>query len=567
MGSYYVPDGNWTQAVVNSIGELQVGQHIYPIDMYALSDPAPGCQKDFLATYSCGLPNNIAPPLTVAREANGKNAIFDCKTQYDKCNNLRLSLADDGTIYLKTLDNKEIWNSQSVSGFTSINPAAAMDEDSVFTTPANDNNRPLKIKAYAGDGSPDMPGIVGRASEHNYLEPGQMLNRGEWIGSPSGTCRLMMMEDNSLQVVKSILGCNDLDIPRSIPTTPTSPDQNTGTDMDIKGARMYTIDSIYNNHIGKVGYVNNFGQLQLYPESMTSYGTQFEKIGSYNIDGAKLGEMVHTETSTECEKKCTMGSDSEGGNTQECAGIIFDISKTNSEPNCQLLNKAMYNQHRIIDNKYEYYIRQKGVSGQDNSCPYDVSIQTAGFWQGEDLSSNNMTPNTLCGLANYVAAERTNVANKLPEVYNNLQYKDNNGNVKNYSFADASNNASTASKSGFKYWYESLQHKYTILKNQIFSTNTDIDNKFNELQSSRQDLADWTGEQLQNLTAMNEDRDLNMMSQNYRHIMWSILAIIIIIGTIKITKSFGSASASSGSASSGPASGGSGRSGSRGGYR
>ena len=57
-----------------------------------------------------------------------------------------------------------------------------------------------------------------------------------------------------------------------------------------------------------------------------------------------------------------------------------------------------------------------------------------------------------------------------------------------------------------------------------------------ELEESKKDLADWTGEQLQNLQAMTEDRDLNMMSQNYRHILWSILAIIIIIGTLKMTK-------------------------------
>ena len=52
--TYYVPEGNWTQPLVNSFGELEVGQHIYPIDVFPLGDPAPGCQKDFIATYSCG---------------------------------------------------------------------------------------------------------------------------------------------------------------------------------------------------------------------------------------------------------------------------------------------------------------------------------------------------------------------------------------------------------------------------------------------------------------------------------------------------------------------------------
>ena len=548
--SYYVPQGNWTQPVVNSLGELEVGQHIYPIDMFPLGNPAPGCQKDFIATYSCGPSSNTAQILTVPKEAGGKNAVFDCQAQFDKCNNLRLSLADNGTIYIKTLDNKEIWNSQSLTGFTTIDPASAMNEESVFTSSANDNNRPLKIKAYAGDGSADMPDIVGRASIHNYLEPGQMLTPGQWIGSPSGTCRLIMMEDNSLHVVKSILGCNDLDIPLTRQDASTTTGDQTSSTIDANCGRLYTIPSIYNNHIGKVGYINNYGELQLYPDSMTSYDSEFENIGAYNIDGSKLGQTFHAETLAKCQEKCTMGSDT-NGNTQECAGIIFDISKTNSEPNCQLLTKDMYNQHRIIDNKYQYYIRQKGVTGQNSSCPYEVTVQKSGFWQGEDLSSNNMTPDTLCGLSNYVADERTQVANELPDVYNNLQYKDNAGNVRNYSYADAKNKASTASKTGFKYWYESLQDKYAIMKKQIFNTNTNIDSKFNELQASRQDLADWTGEQLQNLTAMNEDRDLNMMSQNYRHIMWSILAILIIIGTIKLTKSSGSSSSSSGSISRG----------------
>ena len=57
------------------------------------------------------------------------------------------------------------------------------------------------------------------------------------------------------------------------------------------------------------------------------------------------------------------------------------------------------------------------------------------------------------------------------------------------------------------------------------------------MQESRRELGDWTGEQLKQLNAMNEDRDLNRISQNYKHILWSILAIIIIIAAIRITRS------------------------------
>ena len=39
-----------------------------------------------------------------------------------------------------------------------------------------------------------------------------------------------------------------------------------------------------------------------------------------------------------------------------------------------------------------------------------------------------------------------------------------------------------------------------------------------------------------NINAMVDDTDLNMVSQNYKHLIWTILAILFIIGAIKITK-------------------------------
>ena len=150
-----------------------------------------------------------------------------------------------------------------------------------------------------------------------------------------------------------------------------------------------------------------------------------------------------------------------------------------------------------------------------------------------------MSTATKCGLANFVENERTKVRSELPEVMKNIQYKDADGNLSEaIKYADISGNAVLLdkNKNGFKYWFERLQDKYNILTGNLFSTKDSIKNKMDELEESKKDLADWTGEQLQNLQAMTEDRDLNMMSQNYRHILWSILAIIIIIGTLKMTK-------------------------------
>ena len=128
-----------------------------------------------------------------------------------------------------------------------------------------------------------------------------------------------------------------------------------------------------------------------------------------------------------------------------------------------------------------------------------------------------MSETTKCGLAKFTEEERDTVA------YGKEVLMDDIDNV-----SDVENS--------FKSLFNNLKQKYKLLIGHITNTNTSIQTKFNELQNTKKDLADWTGDQLQNLEAMDDDTDLNMMSENYRHIMWSILAIIIIITTIKLTK-------------------------------
>ena len=84
-----------------------------------------------------------------------------------------------------------------------------------------------------------------------------------------------------------------------------------------------------------------------------------------------------------------------------------------------------------------------------------------------------------------------------------------------------------------------LRRKFSKIKQRINNSGRRMDTKLKDLQDTREDLGDWTGNQLKQLEAMNEDRDLNRISQNYKHILWSILAILIVIGLIKFTKSFG----------------------------
>jgi hypothetical protein len=563
MGSYYVPDGNWTSNVVNGLGNGALNVFDYIPNVDSTSDPALGCSKGFTSNYRCGL-SNTPKTVTVAAEAKGQPVHFDCSDEYAKCNNLKLTLTDDGKLTLATLDGKTVlWDSVTSFGAKGSMPANTII-DANFTADIP-NDAALTVPIYAGDGiiKPSDVGAGGgngRRYPYNYLLAGQMLETGQWIGSPSGTCRLIMGgtpdAPNTLQVVKSVLGCSSLDnsfvtdamsdarsdvSPEStVSQTVTQADETiTASAIDTNAVRLYTIPNIHPENVGKAGYVNNLGQLQLYPDSMTAYVSNYDIItgeegSGYKIAGAALGASFSATDANSCKEICSSGSTA-NNDSQKCAGFVFDSTTAR----CQLLDNTLYRQHRIIDANSQFYMRQKHAANQDVSCPTDVTDKNAAFWH--DTSANsNMSPTTTCGLANYTAAERTKVAGDLPNLYNNLQYKDQNGNISEaIQYSDISGNDALTSQnqSGFKYWFDTLQNKYKQLTKQIFNTKSALNSTFAELQASRQNLADWTGEQLQNLEAMNEDRDLNMMSQNYRHILWSILAIIVIIATMKITKS------------------------------
>ena len=81
---------------------------------------------------------------------------------------------------------------------------------------------------------------------------------------------------------------------------------------------------------------------------------------------------------------------------------------------------------------------------------------------------------------------------------------------------------------------------YNTIVTRLSNTKKTIDLSLNELSKTRNELSDWTGEQLEQIIAMNEDTNTNMISKNFKHILWSILAIIIVILTIRITKSLNS---------------------------
>jgi len=172
MSNSLVDIGNWTTYVKDAVkGKVSTN--------YTISgpDPAFGCLKDFTASYRCGsFPNT--KNISIPGEAGGQTALFDCTDENKKCKGFRLTLGDDGNLVLTDYENKQIWTSNTRQ------TGLALDE--------------FKAKNSK----------YGR----NYLLPGETLYLGEFIGSPSGNCYLMMdktPEGNGMQLKYSVLNCNE----------------------------------------------------------------------------------------------------------------------------------------------------------------------------------------------------------------------------------------------------------------------------------------------------------------------------------------------------------------------
>jgi len=164
--------GNWTPNVKDAVrGNVSTNYTIWG------NDPAVGCSKDFSASYRCGnFPNTKT--INIPGEAGGQTAFFDCTAENNKCKNFRLTLGDDGNLILTDSENKQIWTSDTRQTGLSLDEYSA------------------KRSKYG----------------RNYLLAGETLYLGEFVGSPSGNCYLIMdrtSEGNGLQLTYRVLNCDD----------------------------------------------------------------------------------------------------------------------------------------------------------------------------------------------------------------------------------------------------------------------------------------------------------------------------------------------------------------------
>lgn len=260
--THTIPIGNWTSYVQSEINGKDNSSFIIGKSGGGTTDPAYGCRKRFTATYQCG--TGPTKEINIAPEAWGQAALFDCTAESKVCSDFRLTLGDDGNIVITNSTKNIIWTSNTTK---------------------------------TGLALPEFSAKKGRYGR-NYLVAGEVLNIGEFVGSPSGNCYLMMVKDKGLELHYNVSSCDK------------------GTD-DTSYAT-YSIPPTNIANVGKVGYVTNAGKINEYPSSMVGLGSDYTLIGKYDSYGNDIKQLSNV-TTEQCKKSCN--------DLNECYGFVHKSGK------------------------------------------------------------------------------------------------------------------------------------------------------------------------------------------------------------------------------------------------
>lgn len=449
--AYNVPIGNWSQYVKDAINNQEVSDYI--VGSNGGADPAYGCYKNFTSTYQCGNGPTKNVSITGYRvEAGGRSVKFDCSAENKICGGFRLTLGDDGNLVLTDSNSSTVWQSNTK------NTGLALDE----------------FKASNGK--------YGR----NYLLAGETLKTGEFIGSPSGNCYLMMVGNqadctqNGLQLLYTKLNC-----------TMNSKSDGYGSDDTANG--LYSMKKTDITTLGKVGYIDEQNNIHEYPSDMTNLAQTYTLIGNYDSAGYDISQVSSKSIET-CKTSCN-GNDN-------CAGFVY-YNNT-----CYLKNSGMFPKgiRKPLSNA-ELYVRDKSVKN-DVSCSKDVDSGLSTQWALLPTSSK-MSIDTLCELGAITEEER-NVSNTKLKYLNEATDK----------MSKKLNSIATEKKN--------LDESFTTAKKGLTKN-------INDYGSMRRKIIN-NDKAITNIIGMSDDTELNMTSQNIKYFLYANLAIIIAIASIRLMR-------------------------------
>jgi hypothetical protein len=501
-GSTYTPSARYAPAldyykpynvsIGNSDQYLQGGGKLYSYYQPALQyDPAVGCNKTFEGSYKCG-----NGPLKQITAAGAGAAFFDCRTEHDECTNHRLELTTSGEV--KFTDR--IGN--SISGVTGINiPVADRKTNESLNPSPHLRAQVEELNEMVLNGRfPGLPGL--KRKFVTFMYPSQSLNQGEYICSATGNCFMALTTDGKLEVCAL-----------KIKSNPVSATSVLMKGSDPVSHALYELDGINVENLGKVANISIDGKRRMYSNSQLALGTKYIEITgkdakdrpiAYDNPGESL-ESVRNDTGSIdfCFQQCSSRPD--------CGG--FTVSKSDPDT-CYLKTPDMFPVGmRVPSTSTQLYKRlytpklqkiSESCAKPDNTSV--VAIDSVLFdHYPTDRNDPRMTRSTLCGVDQIVETQSN-------------------------AFEDASANL-TSIYDRIMAGISDMIKKRTIYNMLRDDPKMNVGDKIRDYEKTTDEIGAINKKE-ETIRGTEEDTRIMLVSETYKYILWSILAIGILIAIV-----------------------------------
>jgi len=336
----------------------------------------------------------------------------------------------------------------------------------------------------------------------NFLKTNHVLNRGEWVGSSDGSLVLMMQSDGNLVLYTFKSNCAN-----------TTFNQNTVYYGGNLANPVYDIGIVgIKANMGKLAFIDADSQIHPYSNNnitnSNTYSTILKNttIQGNDIPGAAISNISDI---NKCIASCNK--------IKDCNAFVYDA--TGPYPVClpkKMAENDIFTSKSLLT-KYGVttYIRDKNVIeppiGIENKVSNIDSLTYQNYGnQGGDIAKSY-------GLVNIVSVQQqqmTQLQGKLNLL--SSQLSDKIKNLEKYNIDLTTNLKADLIKNS-----EGFQN-FNEFKN-IFLNNLDANKQINKLTKNNSELDN-----------MIKDTNIKILQQNYRYMLWSILALGITIIGLKI---------------------------------
>lgn len=322
----------------------------------------------------------------------------------------------------------------------------------------------------------------------NYLRMQEMLVIEEWIGSDDGSLKLIMQKDGNLVLYtnETTSGCKVI---------------NNKT-YGLKGINaVYDLNELGDKStLGKIGYIDNNSELKEYPNDMLKYVNDYQLYPNTYLDGNDLA-IISTSDQQGCQSACN--------ETDNCAAYAYQsTSKT-----CWLKN-SQSGVKLPIDDVF-LGVRKSTVKSGNNCSNKMVDIDTIqydNYNKGQEMSTDTQCNTFLVSQSDQI--EFDNIKSQLITLGNDIVSKMENLYNQDKTITQKLNTTNE-------------QFKRDLASYKL--TNMKIQKELN-LQSSN--IEGMQNLNINDLNGILSDSDIRVLQENYSYIMWSILAVGILIITI-----------------------------------